>query len=739
MSIEPANASKSLIRETPSPVPSGASASPDGLFSSIWEKSVRGAQKLFGADRSDASESDDRRDEDEAKARAAGAESGHAYASASALASRPVFGGSAFSSIRLTRPSEDAASLREPSAAEPADSDLRVGEAPEPSASDESEELPEEETVDRAPSKRLAQQPDAVRTAPAVARAEPAIQSLPAESVSPTPPVAAPRETEAPPASVTTSRQAADEIVSTSFGQPAPARALAEPAPQPSAGAQPIQSPNTAPASPVRAQPATEAASRPVSTPAAETSAAKLAKPATELPTQPSEAAKPSAPAVAQSNAPVPEAKPQPQASAATTAQPAAVERLAIDPDKAMAAVSESLPAQSDLAKPSAPVQAAAAPATERVVRREAPAAHEPAKAPAAETVSAEQLAEAPKAAPTEAKPTAPRPAAPAHSASTEGAKPSVSQPSQASVADSAPKQGAAVEEPIQTHFKGAELPVVSLRAQAPSSPAPQAQPASSNAAAGALAGANGLAAGSGAGGAAGSHSGGAGSEGEQKAAVAGTSSASAAASKGADKSGSDGVQAFDAKLAGAEGSRKSQAAAKAQTTSYVAKTADQIKEVYAALSRSIDSLAGGKPGEMNLRIDFQQGGSLTMKVSMEGSQVTTRMQTDLPGLEGMIKANWGELAADWGAKGVKLVVPQFQQSAPSESLSGSDAWAGSDAREGRSGSPHAGLAGEGSASRGRPGSGRSARGAAATAPAAGNVSAPSANIANERELKAYA
>ncbi|MBT6381288.1 MAG: hypothetical protein HOJ89_13875 [Opitutales bacterium] len=53
----------------------------------------------------------------------------------------------------------------------------------------------------------------------------------------------------------------------------------------------------------------------------------------------------------------------------------------------------------------------------------------------------------------------------------------------------------------------------------------------------------------------------------------------------------------------------------------------------------------------------------MALKISMEGGQIKTMMQTDLPGLEGMIKSNWSELAADWNAKGVKLTAPQFTNS----------------------------------------------------------------------------
>ncbi len=130
---------------------------------------------------------------------------------------------------------------------------------------------------------------------------------------------------------------------------------------------------------------------------------------------------------------------------------------------------------------------------------------------------------------------------------------------------------------------------------------------------------------------------------------------------KGGEKS-PDGAQSFEAKVEAAA-NRRSEAAGKASQTSYVSKTAAEVKEVVATLTKSIDRLISDKSGAMNLKINFQGGGSLSMKISMEGGQVATSMQTDVVGLEGAIKANWGELANDWNQKGVKLVTPQFQNS----------------------------------------------------------------------------
>ncbi len=140
-----------------------------------------------------------------------------------------------------------------------------------------------------------------------------------------------------------------------------------------------------------------------------------------------------------------------------------------------------------------------------------------------------------------------------------------------------------------------------------------------------------------------------------------GTAMKQAATSKGSEKP-LDGGQSFEAKVEAAA-NRRSEAAGKARQTSYVSKTASEMKEVVATLTKSIDRLVTDKTGAMNLKINFEGGGSMKLSISMEGGKVATSMQTDVVGLEGAIKANWGELANDWNAKGVKLATPHFQNS----------------------------------------------------------------------------
>ncbi|MCH6255832.1 hypothetical protein MLD52_04690 [Puniceicoccaceae bacterium K14] len=132
---------------------------------------------------------------------------------------------------------------------------------------------------------------------------------------------------------------------------------------------------------------------------------------------------------------------------------------------------------------------------------------------------------------------------------------------------------------------------------------------------------------------------------------------------KGTEKSNSEGNQNFSLNDAGSSTStRRSDAAAKAQGTNYASKSAEEVKDIYAALSRGIDRMLSSKQDTINVKINFDQGGSIAMKLSVENGQVNTSMDTDLAGLEEAIKAGWDDLSKEWNQKGLKLNTPQFAQ-----------------------------------------------------------------------------
>ncbi len=121
-----------------------------------------------------------------------------------------------------------------------------------------------------------------------------------------------------------------------------------------------------------------------------------------------------------------------------------------------------------------------------------------------------------------------------------------------------------------------------------------------------------------------------------------------------------DGVQGIQLNGSDNSGSSKSSFAAKAQAVSYSTKSTEETKEIYTALSKSVDRLVSSKSDTVSLRINFDQGGSMALRVSMDSGQVNTSMQTDLPGLESLIKSSWSEFAHEQNQKGLKLNVPQF-------------------------------------------------------------------------------
>lgn len=127
-----------------------------------------------------------------------------------------------------------------------------------------------------------------------------------------------------------------------------------------------------------------------------------------------------------------------------------------------------------------------------------------------------------------------------------------------------------------------------------------------------------------------------------------------------AEKPAGEPAQAFQTQSNQSTSSQRSQAAAKAQMTSYASKTASEVKEVFSMVSKGLERMTGAGQNTMTIRISFDQGGMLSLKLSMDNGQVNTSMQTDLPGLESMIKSNWSELANDWSQKGLKLNLPQF-------------------------------------------------------------------------------
>ena len=98
----------------------------------------------------------------------------------------------------------------------------------------------------------------------------------------------------------------------------------------------------------------------------------------------------------------------------------------------------------------------------------------------------------------------------------------------------------------------------------------------------------------------------------------------------------------------------------KPQQIGYASKSTSETKQVYEALVKSVDRLVANKNDSISVKINFDGGGMLKLRVSMDSGRVNSIMQTDLSGLESMIKSSWTELSNELNQRGIKLNAPQF-------------------------------------------------------------------------------
>ena len=101
----------------------------------------------------------------------------------------------------------------------------------------------------------------------------------------------------------------------------------------------------------------------------------------------------------------------------------------------------------------------------------------------------------------------------------------------------------------------------------------------------------------------------------------------------------------------------------KSQQSGYASKSTSETKQVYEALVKSVDRLFANKNDSISVKINFDGGGMLKLRVSMDSGRVNSIMQTDLSGLESIIKSSWTELSNELNQKGIKLNTPQFSNS----------------------------------------------------------------------------
>ena len=151
----------------------------------------------------------------------------------------------------------------------------------------------------------------------------------------------------------------------------------------------------------------------------------------------------------------------------------------------------------------------------------------------------------------------------------------------------------------------------------------------------------------------------------------------------------------------------------KSQQSGYASKPTSETKQVYEALVKSVDRLVANKNDIISVKINFDGGGMLKLRVSMDSGRVNSIMQTDLSGLESMIKSSWTELSNELNQKGIKLNAPQFsnsesqgnRESATYDSLNreaNSEGGGSKDSKRNKTGDPLYGDSGQSSLSKDR-------------------------------------
>lgn len=89
---------------------------------------------------------------------------------------------------------------------------------------------------------------------------------------------------------------------------------------------------------------------------------------------------------------------------------------------------------------------------------------------------------------------------------------------------------------------------------------------------------------------------------------------------------------------------------------SYPTNESTLLAPIHAALERLISR----GQDQLAVTVRFEQGGSLSLKLTLRDGGIAAHMQTDLPGLEEALRSSWSTFAQDWNQRGVKLAAPTF-------------------------------------------------------------------------------
>lgn len=76
---------------------------------------------------------------------------------------------------------------------------------------------------------------------------------------------------------------------------------------------------------------------------------------------------------------------------------------------------------------------------------------------------------------------------------------------------------------------------------------------------------------------------------------------------------------------------------------------------VFSPIHAALERLVSRSQDSLSVTVRFEQGGSLSLKLSMSDGGIKTHIHTDVPGLDSVLRSGWDSFAQDWSQRGVKL------------------------------------------------------------------------------------
>jgi hypothetical protein len=92
-----------------------------------------------------------------------------------------------------------------------------------------------------------------------------------------------------------------------------------------------------------------------------------------------------------------------------------------------------------------------------------------------------------------------------------------------------------------------------------------------------------------------------------------------------------------------------------------------------APLHAAVERIVTRGPENLSVVVRFEQGGSLSLQLTLREGSIAAHMQTDVPGLEAALRSSWNSFAQDWNQRGVKLAAPTFGDGQPTDLTHGRD------------------------------------------------------------------